>query len=251
VNERDAAFPMSPGWNVGVLPPRRERKNRRAGEIETPTAILGKLSRSTKSHIAFLGARRDHDAWCQHKWRGRQDFSSAFKLSLRRAHRLPRGLLLDCQADHFENAGFNQPMPDPKNRWRGHLLPREALTRQVEGKLRSCGVPWPGRHRALFSTVRAIPGADGRRSARFFFSRSRGLRDEGYWGNRPEATEEAHSAAPASFTLAIAGYFDETGCSTYHDRVDRHDSCPAAEELCTRPESRTPLSAPLAWPMSR
>ncbi|MEM1106502.1 MAG: long-chain-fatty-acid--CoA ligase [Pseudomonadota bacterium] len=93
----------------------------------------------------------------------------------------------------------------------GTFLPPEAHD-PAWGKLRSCGVPWPG------ALVRCI-GADGEEVATGDVGEiviASEFVMKGYW-NRPEATED--SIRGGFFHTGDAGYFDEDGFLYIYDRV--------------------------------
>lgn len=93
----------------------------------------------------------------------------------------------------------------------GTFLPPEAHD-PAWGKLRSCGVPWPG------AVVRCVDG-DGKPVPTGEVGEiviKAGFVMKGYW-NRPEATEE--TVRNGFFHTGDAGYFDEDGFLYIHDRV--------------------------------
>lgn len=93
----------------------------------------------------------------------------------------------------------------------GTFLPPEAHN-PAWGKLRSCGVPWPG------AVVRCVDG-DGKDVAQGDVGEIVIASDfvmKGYW-NRPEAT--ADTIRNGFFYTGDAGYFDEDGFLYIHDRV--------------------------------
>ncbi|MFN3836068.1 MAG: long-chain-fatty-acid--CoA ligase, partial [Glycocaulis sp.] len=93
----------------------------------------------------------------------------------------------------------------------GTFLPPEAHD-PAWGKLRSCGVPWPGAVvRVIDGEGRAVPTGDVGEIVI-----KAGFVMKGYW-NRPEATEEA--VRNGFFHTGDAGYFDEDGFLYIHDRV--------------------------------
>jgi acyl-CoA synthetase (AMP-forming)/AMP-acid ligase II len=93
----------------------------------------------------------------------------------------------------------------------GTYLPPEAHD-PAWGKLRSCGVPWPGAIvRCLDADGNVVPtGEVGEIAIKAAFVM------KGYW-NRPDATEEAIQGG--FFRTGDAGYFDEDGFLYIHDRV--------------------------------
>ncbi len=93
----------------------------------------------------------------------------------------------------------------------GTFLPPEAHD-PAWGKLRSCGVPWPG------AVVRCVDG-EGKPVATGEVGEiviKAGFVMKGYW-NRPDATEE--TVRNGFFHTGDAGYFDEDGFLYIHDRV--------------------------------
>jgi acyl-CoA synthetase (AMP-forming)/AMP-acid ligase II len=93
----------------------------------------------------------------------------------------------------------------------GTYLPPEAHD-PAWGKLRSCGVPWPG------AVVRVVNG-EGKPVATGEVGEiviKSGFVMKGYW-NREEATREA--VRNGFFYTGDAGYFDEDGFLYIHDRV--------------------------------
>lgn len=93
----------------------------------------------------------------------------------------------------------------------GTFLPPEAHD-PAWGKLRSCGVPWPGSIiRCIDENGKSVPtGEVGEIVIKA------GYVMKGYW-NRPEATEEA--IQDGFFYTGDAGYFDEDGFLYIHDRI--------------------------------
>lgn len=136
------------------------------------------------------------------------DFSS-LKQVFYGASPITESLLLE--ATDIMGARFTQLYGLTETVGAGTFLPPEAHDPSW-GKLRSCGVPWPG------AVVRVVDG-DGNAVPTGEVGEiviKSGFVMKGYW-NRPEATED--SIRDGFFYTGDAGYFDEDGFLFIHDRV--------------------------------
>jgi acyl-CoA synthetase (AMP-forming)/AMP-acid ligase II len=136
------------------------------------------------------------------------DFSS-LKQVFYGASPITEDLLL--QAKELMGARFTQLYGLTETVGGGTFLPPEAHD-PAWGKLRSCGVPYPGTViRCMDGDGNPVPtGEVGEIAIKSDFVM------KGYW-NRPEATEEA--IRDGFFYTGDAGYFDEDGFLFIHDRV--------------------------------
>lgn len=144
----------------------------------------------------------------QHPDIGKTDFSSLRQVFYGAS---PISETLLRKAVDIMDARFTQLYGLTETVGAGTFLPPEAHD-PAWGKLRSCGVPWPG------AIVRVVDG-EGRPlpcgEVGEIVIRS-GFVMKGYW-NRPEATAEAIRGG--FFHTGDAGYFDEDGFLYIHDRV--------------------------------
>ena len=193
------------GVNVGVLAAAQGAKTVVLREID-PTAILKLIPEHKIAHAFWVPAVIM--MLVQHKDVDATDFSS-LKIVSYGASPIAESLLLD--AKRIMNAGFNQLYGLTETVGAGTYLPPQAHD-PAWGKLRSCGVPWPGAIvRCLDKEGNPVPtGEVGEIAIKAGFGR------KGYW-NRPEATEEAIRGG--FFYTGDAGYFDEDGFLYIHDRV--------------------------------
>ena len=136
------------------------------------------------------------------------DFS-ALKVVSYGASPIAESLLLD--AKRIMNVSFTQLYGLTETLGAGTYLPPQAHD-PAWGKLRSCGVPWPGAIvRCVDDEGKPVPTGEVGEiviKARFLM--------KGYW-NRPDATEEA--VKNGFFHTGDAGYFDEDGFLYIHDRI--------------------------------
>jgi acyl-CoA synthetase (AMP-forming)/AMP-acid ligase II len=136
------------------------------------------------------------------------DFSS-LKIVTYGASPIAESLLLEAQ--DLMGCQFTQVYGLTETTGGGTFLPPEAHN-PAWGKLRSCGVPYPGTIvRCVDANGNSVPTGDvGEIIIKSDFIM------KGYW-NRPEATEEA--IRDNFFYTGDAGYFDEDGFLYIHDRV--------------------------------
>ncbi|MEO9970620.1 MAG: long-chain-fatty-acid--CoA ligase [Hyphomonadaceae bacterium] len=136
------------------------------------------------------------------------DFSS-LKQVFYGASPITEDLLLEAQ--NLMGARFTQLYGLTETVGGATFLPPEAHN-PAWGKLRSCGVPYPGTLiRCVDEHGQSVPTGDvGEIVIKSDFVM------KGYW-NRPEATEEA--IRDGFFYTGDAGYFDEDGFLFIHDRV--------------------------------
>ncbi len=136
------------------------------------------------------------------------DFSS-LKQVFYGASPIAEDLLVQAQA--LMGARFTQVYGLTETVGGGTFLPPEAHD-PAWGKLRSCGVPYPGTIiRCMDGEGNSVPtGEVGEIAIKSDFVM------KGYW-NRPEATDEA--IRDGFFYTGDAGYFDEDGFLFIHDRV--------------------------------
>ncbi len=193
------------GVNIGVLGMAQGAKTVILREID-PTVILDLISTQKIAHAFWVPAVilmltqqpnvRDVD------W-------SSLKQVFYGASPIAESLLVE--ATEIMDARFTQLYGLTETIGAGTFLPPEAHD-PAWGKLRSCGVPWPG------SIVHCI-GDDGKPVPTGEVGEiviKAGYVMKGYW-NRPEATEEA--VQNGFFRTGDAGYFDEDGFLYIHDRI--------------------------------
>lgn len=144
----------------------------------------------------------------QHADAATTDFSS-LKVVSYGASPIAESLLVEAQA--LMGCQFTQVYGLTETAGGGTYLPPEAHN-PAWGKLRSCGVPYPGTIiRCVDNEGNAVPtGEVGEITIRSDFVM------KGYW-NRPEATQDA--IRNGFFHTGDAGYFDEDGFLFIHDRV--------------------------------
>ena len=193
------------GVNVGILTAAQGAKAVVLRDID-PTLIL-KLVEQHKIAYAF---------WVpavilmltQHPEIRNTDFSS-MKVVSYGASPIAESLLLE--AKEIMGVKFTQLYGLTETVGAGTYLPPEAHD-PAWGKLRSCGVPWPGAVvRCVDGEGNSVPTGEVGEiviKARFVM--------KGYW-NRADATEEA--IRNGFFHTGDAGYFDEDGFLYIHDRV--------------------------------
>lgn len=144
----------------------------------------------------------------QHPHSGATDFSSLKNVTYG-ASPIAESLLLEAQA--LMGCKFTQVYGLTETTGGGTFLPPEAHD-PAWGKLRSCGVPYPGTIvRCVDNEGHPVPtGEVGEIIIKSDFIM------KGYW-KRPEATAEA--IKKDFFYTGDAGYFDEDGFLYIHDRV--------------------------------
>jgi acyl-CoA synthetase (AMP-forming)/AMP-acid ligase II len=193
------------GVNVGVLAALQGSKTVVLREID-PQAILNLIPEHRIAHAFWVPAVIL--MLTQQKNIRDVDFSS-LKQVFYGASPISEALLRE--AVEIMGARFTQLYGLTETVGAGTFLPPEAHD-PAWGKLRSCGVPWPGAVvRCLDGDGNAVPtGEVGEIAIKAGFVM------KGYW-NREEATNEA--VRDGFFYTGDAGYFDEDGFLYIHDRV--------------------------------
>lgn len=193
------------GVNVGVLASLQGAKTVILREID-PQAILGLIPEHRIAHAFWVPAVIL--MLTQQPNIREVDFSS-LKQVFYGASPISEALLRT--AVEIMGARFTQLYGLTETVGAGTFLPPEAHD-PGWGKLRSCGVPWPG------AVVRVVDG-EGKPVPTGEVGEiviKSGFVMKGYW-NRPEATEDA--VRNGFFHTGDAGYFDEDGFLYIHDRV--------------------------------
>ncbi|MEQ9506572.1 MAG: long-chain-fatty-acid--CoA ligase [Hyphomonas sp.] len=193
------------GVNVGVLAALQGSKTVILREID-PQAILRLIPEHKIAHAFWVPAVIL--MLTQQKNIREVDFSS-LKQVFYGASPISEALLRE--AVEIMGARFTQLYGLTETVGAGTFLPPEAHD-PAWGKLRSCGVPWPGAVvRCLDGEGNAVAtGEVGEIAIKAAFVM------KGYW-NREEATNEA--VRDGFFYTGDAGYFDEDGFLYIHDRV--------------------------------
>ncbi|MEO1100769.1 MAG: long-chain-fatty-acid--CoA ligase [Pseudomonadota bacterium] len=193
------------GVNVGVLAALQGAKTVVLREIE-PTMLLKMVEDHKINHAFWVPAVIL--MLTQMPNIREVDFSS-LKLVSYGASPIAEDLLLT--AKEIMGCDFNQLYGLTETVGAGTYLPPQAHDPSW-GKLRSCGVPWPGAVvRCMDENGNEVPqGQVGEIAIMSDFVM------KGYW-NRPEATQE--SIRKGFFYTGDAGYFDEDGFLYIHDRV--------------------------------
>lgn len=193
------------GVNVGILTIAQGAKAVIIRDID-PGLILRLISEQAIAHAFWVPAVIM--MMTQHPLAQTTDFSSLSNVSYG-ASPIAESLLLDAQA--LMGCNFTQVYGLTETTGGGTFLPPEAHN-PAWGKLRSCGVPYPGTIiRCMDDDGNPVPtGEVGEIAIKSDFVM------KGYW-NRPEATEE--SIREGFFYSGDAGYFDEDGFLYIYDRV--------------------------------
>ena len=193
------------GVNIGVLSTMQGAEAVILRDID-PGVILELIEKKQIRHAFWVPAVIL--MMTQHPKAADTDFSS-LKIVTYGASPIAETLLI--QAQELMGCQFTQVYGLTETTGGGTFLPPEAHN-PAWGKLRSCGVPYPGTIvRCVDSEGRSVPtGEVGEIIIKSDFIM------KGYW-NRPEATEKA--VIDDFFYTGDAGYFDEDGFLFIHDRV--------------------------------
>ena len=209
-NEGEAIMNAMPlfhvaGVNVGILATVQGAETVIIREID-PGVILNLIPEKQITHAFWVPAVIL--IMTQHPAAADTDFSS-LKIVSYGASPIAESLLLEAQA--LMGCKFTQVYGLTETAGGGTFLPPEAHN-PAWGKLRSCGVPYPGTIiRCVDSDGNPVPNGEvGEIVIKSDFVM------KGYW-NRPEATAEA--IQNGFFHSGDAGYFDEDGFLYIHDRV--------------------------------
>ena len=209
-DEGDAVMNAMPlfhvaGVNVGILTVSQGSKAVIIRDID-PGLILRLIPEQNIAHAFWVPAVIM--MLTQHAEAGATDFSSLRNVSYG-ASPIAESLLLEARA--LMKCNFTQVYGLTETTGGGTFLPPEAHNPDW-GKLRSCGVPYPGTIiRCMDTNGHPVPtGEVGEIAIKSDFVM------KGYW-NRPEATEDA--IRDGFFYSGDAGYFDEDGFLFIFDRV--------------------------------
>lgn len=209
-NEGEAIMNAMPlfhvaGVNVGILATAQGAETVIIRDID-PGVILNLIPEKQIAHAFWVPAVIL--IMTQHPAAADTDFSS-LKIVSYGASPIAESLLLEAQA--LMGCKFTQVYGLTETTGGGTFLPPEAHN-PAWGKLRSCGVPYPGTIiRCVDGDGNPVPtGEVGEIVIKSDFVM------KGYW-NRPEATAEA--VQNGFFHSGDAGYFDEDGFLYIHDRV--------------------------------
>ena len=193
------------GVNVGILATMQGAETVIIRDID-PGLILDLIPEKQIAHAFWVPAVIL--MMTQHPAAKETDFSS-LKIVTYGASPIAESLLLEAQ--ELMGCKFTQVYGLTETTGGGTFLPPEAHN-PAWGKLRSCGVPYPGTIvRCVDSEGRSVaPGEIGEIIIKSDFVM------KGYW-NRPEATEKA--VIDGFFYTGDAGYFDNDGFLFIHDRI--------------------------------